>query len=819
MAISMDQVPNIAAAGASALAIAALLWAARVSSGARGAAEEYREKMGVLEEKLARADSVFGAYAGVVLIWEDVDFDPSKEDLGEPRVYGSPLALAGLLKFTDEALSDEPAIRILEGLADHEARDTSGADTTLRVRLHELRRQGTPFSLTIIGPGNRLLEADGRTAGARAVVWITDASIKKLEESAQRSRFIEAERIIAENPQAFLNMLERAPFPAWQVSGMGKLSWVNPAYLRYSEAGDARTVIERQSVLSAQVAVQTRRTISDNAEIDETHTINVGGNSHSMRVLTFPLAGGAGAMAFDVTEQHTARRELRHHVKAHEETLNQVRDAIAIFSRERKLIYHNRAFVEMWGLDEGYLVNQPTHGQILDQLRSDRKLPVQRDYAAWRADELERYQHIKAGGDEDRWDLPDGRNVTITRQRHPLGGLLLLFRDLTEEIRFKMGYKELYDTQSAALNNLHEAVAVFSSAGQLQFCNEAFRRLWNLDDEHVAKGTDFSVIAARCMESFHPQEVWAGIRARITDPSPEARRETSGEMKRPNQSILTYTTQPLPDGNTLIAMVDVTAQRRWEGLMDEKNRALKEAQDLKNTFVRKAAYNLRIPLTTVMGYAELLETQAPGSLNDSQLEKIRWILQAGGTLDRLVDDLLDLAIIEAGEMELDLAMVSVEDMVLKAVEAGVTRAADTQIAIRTDIAPDVGMVQADAKRIVQVLSHLIHNAQGLARSGGEIVVSARRLGEGVRLSVRDNGRAIEADKQVAAFGPFGNQDARVSGLGLALVRQFVELHGGTVKMHSAADEGSEVIFTLPATVRARALPGAGAAASAPVAYS
>jgi signal transduction histidine kinase len=814
-------VPNIAAAGASALAIAALLWAARVSSGARGAAAEYRDKMAGLEEKLARADSVFGAYAGVVLIWEDVDFDPTKEDLGEPRVYGSPLALAGLLKFTDEALSEEPAIRILEGLADHEARDTSGADTTLRVRLHELRRQGTPFSLTIIGPGNRLLEADGRTAGARAVVWITDASIKKLEESAQRSRFIEAERIIAENPQAFLNMLERAPFPAWQVSGMGKLSWVNPAYLRYSEAGDARAVVDRQAVLSAAVAVQTRRTIAENLEIDETHTINVGGNSYSMRVLTFPLAGGAGAMAFDVTEQHAVRRELKHHVKAHEETLNQVRDAIAIFSRERKLIYHNRAFAEMWGLDEGYLVNQPTHGQLLDQLRSERKLPVQRDYGSWRADELERYQHIRAGGDEDRWDLPDGRNVTVTRQRHPLGGLLLLFRDLTEEIRFKMGYKELYDTQSAALNNLHEAVAVFSSAGQLQFCNDAFRKLWNLDPEHVAKGTDFSVIAARCQESYHPQETWATIRARITDPSPEARqRETGGEMKRPDRSIVTFTTMGLPDGNTLIAMVDVTAQRRWEGLMAEKNRALKEAQDLKNTFVRKAAYNLRIPLTTVIGYADFLQTQGPGALNDRQQEMVRSILEAGGTLDRLVDNLLDLAIIEAGEMELDLAPVSVEDMIAKAVEAGATRAVDTQIVIRTDIAPDLGVIQADAKRIVQVLSHLIHNAQSLTSPGGEIVVSAQRLGEGgVRLSVRDNGRGIAPDQQIAVFGAFGLEDTRVDGLGLALVRQFIELHGGTVKMASVPGEGSEVICTLPALARPRGIPGIAAGTTGSSAYS
>ena len=803
MNISMEQVPIIAATGASALAIASLLWAARVSSGARGAARQYREKMGTLEEQLARADSVFGAYAGVVLIWEDSEFDPDVDDLGTPRVYGSPLALAGLLKFTDEALADDPAIRILEGLADHEARDSSGQDTTLRVRLHELRRNGSPFSLTIIGPNNRLLEADGRTAGARAVVWITDATIKKLEESAQRSRFVEAERIIAENPQAFLNMMERAPFPAWQVSGMGKITWANPAYLTSVEAKDVRHAVDRQVMLSQDISAQARRTIQENKDIDEIQTAVIEGENRALRVLTFPLAGGAGAMAFDVTEQDMARRELKRHVKAHEETLNHVQDGIAIFSRERKLTYHNKAFADMWGLEESYLITQPSHGQILDQLRADRKLPTQKDYATWRAEELSRYQDLPSENDKDQWDLPNGDTVSITRQRHPLGGLLLIFRDLSDEIDLKTRFEALNRTQTAALNNLHEAVAVFSQSANLQLCNDAFKRLWQLDDVHVVNSPDFTDLVEHCTPLFHDREIWKQVRARITDPSPDARQETTGEMQRSDGSVLTYLTQPLPDGNTLIAFVDVTATRRVETALRERAEAFETADRLKTEFVRNVSYQLRSPLTTIMGYAEFLESKRHGELNERQNEFVTSILTASDHLNKLIENILDLALIEAGRMDLELSDVAVASLVEDSVEMVVSKAADTQITVRAELGDGLGSIRADEKRIRQVLFNLVSNALRFTDPGGEVVLSAERAGDMVRLKVGDTGRGIDAEQQVASWDSFHSGDKRGAGLGLSLVKHFVELHGGEVMLRSEPGEGSEVICLLPAIAKPR----------------
>jgi hypothetical protein len=146
-------------AGAAAFGIAALLWALRISDGARGAARKYREQEQKAREQLARAESVFGAHPGVIMVWEDAELaegaprQQPQSEWGAPNLYGSPVALMGILRFADDGTSEDPAVRILEGLADLEARDGAGQDATLRERLKQLRKDGAPFSLTIIEIG------------------------------------------------------------------------------------------------------------------------------------------------------------------------------------------------------------------------------------------------------------------------------------------------------------------------------------------------------------------------------------------------------------------------------------------------------------------------------------------------------------------------------------------------------------------------------------------------------------------------------------------------------------------------------------------
>ncbi|HBF89975.1 MAG TPA: tyrosine protein kinase, partial [Hyphomonas atlantica] len=445
------------------------------------------------------------------------------------------------------------------------------------------------------------------TAGARAVVWVTDTTIKGLEESSARGKLEEARQVIARDPTAFLDMLGKAPFPAWRVSGMGKLQWVNPSYIEAVDGVNLDRVLDRQLMLDQASADQARKTISDGADIDETRHMIINGERRAMRVLTFPLSGGAGAMAFDVTAQENAREELNRHVRAHDETLNHVADAVAIFGADRKLTFYNKAFRDMWDLDESFLLDRPNHGQLLDRLRERRKLPARTNYAEWRAEELSYYLDID-GVKEDTWSLPDDRTLSVTRQRHPMGGLLLLFKDITGELDLKTKFNAIVKTQASTLDNLHEAVVVFGGDGRLKLFNKAFEHLWSLDHDTLKDHPDYSAVIEDCVPLFHDLDVWDAIKRHITDPSARARQSTTGEMRRSDGSILTYLTHPLPDGNTLIAFADVTATRRVESALRDRAEAFEAADRLKTEFVRNVSYQLRSPLTVIFGYAELLET-------------------------------------------------------------------------------------------------------------------------------------------------------------------------------------------------------------------
>lgn len=815
MDMTLNQPLLLLVAGAAAFGIAALLWALRISDGARGAAKKYREEEQKARERLARAESVFGAHPGVIMVWEDEDPEGGRpqrpqSEWGSPSLYGSPVALMGILRFADDGTSDDPGVRILEGLADLEARDGNGQDATLRERLKQLRGEGAPFSLTIIGPSGRFLEADGRTAGARAVLWITDTTIKGLEESGARARFEEARAAVARDPMAFLEMLGKAPFPAWRMSGAGKLQWVNRAYLKAVGAPTVDHVLDRQIMLDQHVTSQAHKTINLSTETDDTRHVVVDGERRAMRIKMFPLSGGIGGMAFDITELESARETLEKNAKAHDDTLNHVADAVAIFGPDRKLIFNNRAFQEMWDLDPAYLLDKPDHGSVLDRLRERRKLPARPDFAKWRQGELAYYQGEKVDIVEDLWNLPDGRIVRVTRQRHPLGGVLLLFKDITDELSLKAEFNRLINVQKATLDNLREAVVVFSADGRLSLHNDAFAELWELTRENLSDNPDFDAVVKHCARLYHDRNVWATIKSRVTNPSPEYRQQDQGVMRTSNDRTITWISQPLPNGATLIAFMDVTAARKVETALKDKNEALQAADKLKNEFVQNVSYQLRSPLTTILGYAELLESERPGALTEKQRTQVVSILSAADHLAKVISNILDLAMIEAGKMELELSEFSLRKAIEDAVDLVVTTAANTKVRVQILCDDRIGNIYADERRIKQVLFNLLTNALRFTGPGGHIKIEASKPVPGeniIRLAVSDNGKGIAADRQSSVFDSFTSGDTRGAGLGLALVRSFVELHGGDVKMKSSPGTGTAVICHLPEKASPRPLRG------------
>ena len=307
-----------------------------------------------------------------------------------------------------------------------------------------------------------------------------------------------------------------------------------------------------------------------------------------------------------------------------------------------------------------------------------------------------------------------------------------------------------------------------------------------------------------CQPLFHDRAIWAQVRGRITDPSPEARTEYRGEMRRSDESVLKFLTRPLPDGATLVAFQDITADRRVEEALRDRAEAFEAADHLKTQFVENVSYQLRNPLQAIQGNAEMLHHRLYGPLNDRQAEQVGSIIEASDGLGKLIENILDVAMVEAGSVQLDLGPVDLHAALQDSVQLAQSKASDTEVPIKVLCDPKIGAIEADEKRIKQVLVNLLSNALRHTERGDSITIGAERLDGVIRLYVSDTGAGMAFETMARAFDSFESGDRRGAGLGLALVRSFVELHGGWVAMTSEPGRGATVTCHLPAQANAQA---------------
>jgi signal transduction histidine kinase len=254
----------------------------------------------------------------------------------------------------------------------------------------------------------------------------------------------------------------------------------------------------------------------------------------------------------------------------------------------------------------------------------------------------------------------------------------------------------------------------------------------------------------------------------------------------------------LPDGNVLVTYLDVTDAARYERVLRERNEALETAGRLKSEFVANVSHELRTPLNAVIGFAEVLTNQYFGDLNPRQLDYSRGVLQSSQQLLRLIDDINDLATIEAGYMVLETCRLEIFEMLSTVLALTRGRARSRGLEIELCCPPDIGAIAADERRLKQALFNLISNAIKFTPPGGAIRVGAERRESELLLTVADSGIGIPPSDQTRMFDKFERGTPRSgAGLGLSLVKSLIDLHGGTVTIDSAAGQGTTVTCRLP----------------------
>jgi len=478
-------------------------------------------------------------------------------------------------------------------------------------------------------------------------------------------------------------------------------------------------------------------------------------------------------------------------------TLDQLSSGVALFDGQRRLTFYNDSYRRLWNLDRAFLDSNPDDSSVLDRLRAARKLPEQPDFRAWKAKLHEAYRAVEP--ETYTWFLPDGRAVSVVTTPNPEGGVTYLFDNVTESLDLARRFDGLTRVQHETLSNLAEAVAVFGSNGRVELFNPAFAKMWKLSEEQLREQPHVEIVESWCKPLFDDALTWQALREAIT--AIGNRTQVALKLERKDGSVLTCTTMPLPDGATMLTFQDITDTANVERALRERNEALETADQMKVDFVHHVSYELRAPLTTIIGFTHFLSDPSTGPLTPKQTEYLELVSKSTNALLALTNNILDLATIDAGAMKLELSPVNIVKAIESAREGIQDRLATDRIELKVDIDPNIGDFTGDERRVVQVLYNLLANAVGFSPHDATVTISARRSEHRVTFTVTDSGPGIPPDMKDKVFDWFESHSSgsrhRGAGLGLSLVRSFVEQHGGTVSVASEVGKGTAVTCEFP----------------------
>ena len=680
--------------------------------------------------------------------------------------------------------------------------------------VRKAQKTGAPFELALTPRGGRRsLGARGHLAdpqvspGGAALVWFFDFT-----ESVAELRRLRGEAASARADFAALaGLIEAAPLPMWFRGPDMTLRLVNSAYVKAVGAGSAADVVSAgteliepvEGVSAAKIAQQV---FAKRMPVERVVSATIGGQRRSIRVSDLPLGDdGVAGYAVDTEEMEELQRQFRRFRDAQREMLDTLSAGIAQFDEKRNLVFANQPFLRIFGVPQAWVVDTPPFDRVLDRMRDSARLPEVRDFPEWRRERQGWF--LAREPREEPWHLSDGTHLRVVGQPMPDGGLLMIFEDRTEQLQLSATRDTLLRTRTATFDNLFESLAVFGPDGRLQLWNRRFASELGLDEAFLATHPRADALLSRIAKLLKRPAQVSTIGQVIQSASLD-RKQQSGRILLADGRSFAIAGVPLPDGNGLLTVLDITDSEKAEAALRERNAALVEADAVKTRFIANMSYEFRTPLTSIGGFAELLQSGLAGELTPQAQEYVSAILSSVERLGEQIENVLDLSQSEAGTLPLAAEPVDMFPLLGDVVRERAERLAEAGIALDLRGSAAIGGATGDRRRLRRLFGQLIDNAIAATPRGGRILVEAtrRKAGRGskgaLQVVVSDNGKGMDPAQLARALEGLkisadGRSVERRGGVGLPLVRQLVAAHGGTFELLSEPGAGTSAMVTLP----------------------
>ncbi|USU05940.1 PAS-domain containing protein [Sphingomonadaceae bacterium OTU29LAMAA1] len=681
------------------------------------------------------------------------------------------------------------------------ANDVQAAQRAGRGFVRALHPQGSGRSITV--RGSRAPGALGATGAV--VIWTLDAT----DSEAEIARLADEVTELSGAFEALTGLIEAAPLPMWYRAADMRLAMVNSAYVRAVEGRDAADVIGRELELvegsgrgGPRAGAKAARATGVPQQEILPATIN--GERRSLQVHDVPLiSGGVAGFAVDIEDLEQSRAGAKRFAEAQRAMLDRLSAGVAQFGADRGLVFCNQPFRRMFAMRSEWLADRPEFERVLERMREANRLPEVRDFPGWKAERREWFvpgDVDAAAAMEENWHLPGGTHLRVVAQPLPDGGLLTIFEDRTEQVQLASARDTLLRVRTATFDNLFEALAVFAADGKLQLWNNRMGAIWGFEEEFLASHPRVDTFAEAAAPKLATPNRAALIPELVRSATIE-RQQRGGRVAFADGRHFEFAAVPLPDGNALLTMLDISDSRRAEQALRDRADALEAADRVKTQFVANMSYELRTPLTSISGFAEMLHGGYAGALTPDAAGYVEAILQSVERLGLLIDDVLDLT--QGGDdAEIEKSDVDLAAVARAAAETIMPAAKRRKLDFAVELARSTGRVSGDPKRLREVVEHLLRHAVASTPEGGRILLHSDGSATGARIVVSDDGFGMDAESVGKAFDRFGEPGMqptgeRALGLGLPLAKQFVEAHGGRIDLVSEPGEGTLVTVELP----------------------
>jgi len=612
--------------------------------------------------------------------------------------------------------------------------------------------------------------------------------------------------------RTFAGLMDEITFPIWQRDKNLNIIYCNSRYcevtgeIRENIIKKSNTELFRDAKDFAQKVMKTGQT-----QVMEQNIVISGSNTLSQIVeiptsdsaSKFSSKGGTIGFALNLAELQSTRERLKFNVELQKRLLESLNEAVAIYGINQRLEYYNKSFVDLWKLDEDFLKTYPTYGELLEYLRQKRRLPEQANFAAFKKENVQMFTNL-ISKKEDFYYLTDGRILKVVIIPYQNRGLLFYYDDLTNAISLERSYNTLVSVQKQTLDNLNDAVAVFREDGRLELYNPIFRNLWGFTESFLKSEPHISQILEEFTGMYSP-EVEMDYHDRFMEII-NGRYPATRTTKRLDNITLLERFTPLPDGATLIIFSDITDKANLEKSIIAEKKAYEEADKIKSSFLSNVSYELRSPLTSIMGFSEILLSLYAKKMDKKVQEYINDILDSSEKLKMLIDNIIDVSSIDAGFVSIDPKEMNITEFIdplLKELKADADK---KSVNVSMDVKKDVEVIIVDRQRLSHSIRTLFNQAIDMSKPGGTVKLNVSKHANKVRFEIADDGAGISEMELKTIFEQFYKLKSDKIGAGggnialaLYLSKKIIDLHGGNMDISSTPNKGTKFIFEIPSS--------------------